>query len=74
MFEHGADRKTKAVCLDKGLDFDVGDVIGADLGPLSGNRLFRGGEVSHKLLNRPCAIRASTVRRHRKGGRFVCGV
>lgn len=45
VFECGEDRKTKAVCLDKGLDFDVGDVIAADLGPLAGNRLFRGGEV-----------------------------
>lgn len=45
VFECGDGQKTKAVCLDKGLDFDVGDVITADLGPLADNRLFRGGEV-----------------------------
>lgn len=46
VYECGEDLQTKAVCLDKGLDFDVGDVISADMGPLAGNRLFRGGEVS----------------------------
>lgn len=45
MYEHGEGGPTRAVCVDKGLDFTIGEMSSGDLGPLSNNRLFRGGEV-----------------------------
>lgn len=46
VYEHGEGYTTKAVCVDKGLDFLVGEMTSADCGPLADNRLFRGGEVN----------------------------
>ncbi|CAM9229587.1 unnamed protein product, partial [Hapterophycus canaliculatus] len=44
IYEHGEGGPTRAVCVDKGLDFTIGEMSSGDLGPLSNNRLFRGGE------------------------------
>ncbi|CAM9832833.1 unnamed protein product, partial [Pylaiella littoralis] len=44
VYEHGKGGETRAVCVDKGLDFTIGEMSSGDLGPLSNNRLFRGGE------------------------------
>ncbi|CAM9325324.1 unnamed protein product [Chrysoparadoxa australica] len=38
------DAGTRAVCLDRGSPFTVGEMTGADIGPLRENRLYRGGE------------------------------
>ncbi|CAM9572221.1 unnamed protein product [Choristocarpus tenellus] len=43
VYEHGAGT-TKAVCLDRGTPFTIGEMANADFGPLTGNRLYRGGE------------------------------
>lgn len=45
VYEHGEGGPTRAVCVDKGLDFTIGEMSSGDLGPLTDNRLFRGGEV-----------------------------
>lgn len=45
VYEHGEGGPTRAVCVDKGLDFTIGEMSSGDLGPLTNNRLFRGGEV-----------------------------
>lgn len=45
IYEHGEGGPTRAVCVDKGLDFTIGEMSSGDLGPLANNRLFRGGEV-----------------------------
>eukprot|EP00903_Cladosiphon_okamuranus_P009078 g8679.t1 len=44
VYEHGEGGPTRAVCVDKGLDFTIGEMSSGDLGPLADNRLFRGGE------------------------------
>ncbi|CAM9125495.1 unnamed protein product [Discosporangium mesarthrocarpum] len=43
VYEHGRGT-AKAVCLDRGTPFTIGEMTNADFGPLSDNRLFRGGE------------------------------
>lgn len=45
VYEHQEGQPSKAVCVDKGLDFTIGEMSSSDLGPLTNNRLFRGGEV-----------------------------
>lgn len=45
VYEHAEGQPTRAVCIDKGLDFTIGEMSGGDLGPLADNRLFRGGDV-----------------------------
>lgn len=45
MYEHGEGQMTRAVCVDKGLDFTIGEMSSGNLGVLANNRLFRGGEV-----------------------------
>lgn len=54
MYEHGEGQPTRAVCVDKGLDFTIGEMSGGDLGRLADNRLFRGGDVSS-------CVRTSTI-------------
>eukprot|EP00904_Undaria_pinnatifida_P001279 jgi/Undpi1/11151/HiC_scaffold_30.g13449.m1 len=44
VYEHGEGQPTRAVCIDKGLDFTIGEMSGGDLGRLTDNRLFRGGD------------------------------
>lgn len=44
VYEHGEGQPTRAVCVDKGLDFTIGEMSGGDLGRLADNRLFRGGD------------------------------
>ncbi|CAB1117878.1 unnamed protein product [Ectocarpus sp. CCAP 1310/34] len=44
VYEHGEGGPSRAVCVDKGLDFTIGEMSTGDLGPLSNNRLFRGGD------------------------------
>ncbi|CAM9894693.1 unnamed protein product, partial [Phaeothamnion confervicola] len=43
IFEHGI-AGSKAVCLDRGSPFEIGEMTSTDLGPLAKNRLYRGGE------------------------------
>lgn len=47
VYEHAEGQATRAVCLDKGLAFTLGEMVfsDADIGPLANNRLFRGGDV-----------------------------
>lgn len=45
VYEHEEGGPSRAVCVDKGLDFTIGEMSTGDLGPLSNNRLFRGGDV-----------------------------
>lgn len=45
VYEHGEGRVTKAVAVDKGLEFTIGEMTNVGAGQLSNNRLFRGGEV-----------------------------
>lgn len=60
VYEHGEGGPTRAVCVDKGLDFTIGEMSSGDLGPLANNRLFRGGEVWRAYLHQHvCAVLSS---------------